>query len=196
MSSAAETVTDAPSDCPDGPERVYEEHFGFAWRNLRRLGVPLASVDDAVQDVFLVVFRRWADFEGRSSVRTWLFGIVLRVARDYRKSASRRARRLLFFDDIRVEHGPSDPDTEDPHTLMERGEATRLLSELLGTLEENRRALFILVELEQMTVPEAASALGLNLNTAYARLRAARQDFEAALARHRAHKVWRPRWAE
>ena len=85
------------SACPStsGPEQIYEQFFGFVWRNLRRLGVPDAALDDATQDVFVVVFRQWEGFEGRSSVQTWLFGIVLRVARDHRKVAQRRGRHLM-----------------------------------------------------------------------------------------------------
>ena len=85
VSTPAEIPHTAPCPCPDGPEQIYEAYFGFVWRNLRRLGVPEAATDDAAQDVFLVVFRRYHEFEGRSSVRTWLFGILLRVARDHRK---------------------------------------------------------------------------------------------------------------
>ena len=66
-------------------KEVYDEHFRFVWRSLRRLGVRESDVPDAVQDVFLVVHRRLAEFEGRSKVTTWLFGICFRVARDRRK---------------------------------------------------------------------------------------------------------------
>src|SRR3954470_17967759 len=65
---------------------LYEEHFEFVWRSLRRLGVSAASLDDATQEVFVVVFRRLADFEGRSSVRTWLFGIAIHVAQHHMRA--------------------------------------------------------------------------------------------------------------
>ena len=71
-------------------DAVYEEHFPFVWRSLRRLGVDGHSMDDATQDVFLVVHRRLGDFEGRSTVRTWLFGIARRIARDRRRAAARQ----------------------------------------------------------------------------------------------------------
>jgi RNA polymerase sigma-70 factor, ECF subfamily len=191
--SNAQFCDRAPDGCPSGPEQVYEQYFGFVWRNLRRLGVTEQALDDAAQEVFLVVFRRYAEFEGRSSVQTWLFGIVLRVARDQRKAAGRRGRRLVFLEDLGEGRCPRASDAECPHLAAERGEATRLLHRLLESLADEKRALFISVELEQMNVPEAAEALGLKLNTAYARLRAARLEFEAALARYQAQGIWRRR---
>lgn len=182
-----------PGPSLDGPEHVYEAYFGFVWRNLRRLGVAEASVDDAAQDVFLVVFRRYGEFEARSSMKTWLFGILLRVARDHRKVARRRQRRLVFLEELAEGSLPRAPRSDDPQEVAERGEATRLLHQLLDSLEASQRALFIMIELEQMTVPEAAEALGIKLNTAYARVRSARRGFEAALARHRARQNWRRR---
>ena len=84
-------------------EDVYEEHFEFVWRSVRRLGVPEAALDDAVQDVFVVVHRRGSEFEGRSSVRTWLFGIVVHVARAYRR---RRAIENAADPDTLADPGP------------------------------------------------------------------------------------------
>ena len=68
-------------------EKIYAEHVAMVWRALRRLGVPETSIEDAVQDVFLVAHRRAGEFEGRSSVKTWLYGIALRVAKDHRRAA-------------------------------------------------------------------------------------------------------------
>ena len=73
---------------------LYEEHFDFVWRSARYLGEPDASLDDAVQDVFLVAYRRFQDFEARSSPRTWLFAITMRVISDHRRSRRRKTRLL------------------------------------------------------------------------------------------------------
>jgi RNA polymerase sigma-70 factor, ECF subfamily len=163
-------------------DALYEEHFDFVWRSLRRLGIATVNLDDAVQDVFLVVHRRLSEFEGRSTVKTWLFGIALRVASVHRRSAARR---------------PTEPLNEEPpdaavpaaaETLTEAREAARLVHQLLDCLDHDRRAVFILSELEQMTAPEISAALGVNLNTVYSRLRLARRDFDAALSRHRARR--------
>lgn len=155
---------------------LYEEHFEFVWRNLRRLGVAAASLDDAAQDVFLVVHRRLPEFLGRSSIRTWLFGILRRVAHDHRRSQSRRGSHEQI--PAGVVDGARGPLEE-----TERAEAVRLLDALLGKLDEDKRMVFVLAELEQMTAPEIAEALELNLNTVYSRLRAARRAFDEAVAR-------------
>jgi RNA polymerase sigma-70 factor (ECF subfamily) len=168
-------------------EDVYDEHAEFVWRSLRRLGVADASVDDALQDVFVVVHRRLREFEGKSSLRTWLFGIVLGVARNYRRSARRRAPEGALAaeanDDL-----PS-PDTRGPDARAESAEAVRTLYALLDQLDEDKREVFVLSDLEEMTAPEIAAALSLNVNTVYARIRAARLAFEQAVARHRAKEI-------
>lgn len=156
---------------------VYAEHFDFVWRSLRRLGVPSSQMDDAAQDVFLVVHRRLQDFESRSSVKTWLFGIVLRVVSRYRRSAARRPTEPLSEEPVGRAAGPEE--------LAEAARAARLVRQLLDELDDDHRAVFVLAELEQLTAPEISVALGVNLNTVYSRLRTARRDFDAALARHR-----------
>src|SRR5690349_4809553 len=102
---------------------LYESEFAYVWRNLRRLGVSDAQLDDAAQDVFLVVYRRLGEFEARSTLRTWIFGIVLRVASTYRRTAQRR--RTEPLDEGTDERELS---TDDP---ADRAEAARLLRRLL-----------------------------------------------------------------
>jgi RNA polymerase sigma-70 factor (ECF subfamily) len=160
---------------------LYDAHFAFVWRNLRRLGVRHEQLDDAAQDTFLVVFRRLEDFQGHSSLRTWLFGILLRVARDHRRRAARRPTAPL-------EEEPAGPDSDGPEAQARVHEASRRLHRLLESLDEDRRAVFVMAELEQMSVPEIAETIGANVNTVYSRLRLARRDFEAALARDRARR--------
>ena len=167
---------------PPGLPEIYAQHADFVFRNLRRLGVIESAIDDAVQDVFLVVHRRLGDFEARAQVTTWLFGIVLRVAQSYRRSAMRRRARLSDTPASDVEQVPVST-AESPIELLERREASTLLHRLLDELDDDKRAMLVCVELEQMTVPEAAESLGLNLNTAYGRLRAARATFNDAVAR-------------
>jgi RNA polymerase sigma-70 factor, ECF subfamily len=174
-------------------EHIYEEHFDFLWRSARRLGVHEGAVDDVVQETFLVVHRRLAEFEARSSVKTWLFGILLRVTRDHRRHTRRKAPHSM-----RPE-APMDPETlsagaeQGPHERAAKTEAVRTLHAILDELDDEKREVFVLAELEQMTAPEMAEALGVNLNTIYSRLRAARQEFEQAVARHRARDQWRYR---
>ena len=159
-------------------DELYESELPFVWRTLRAFGVPEDRVEDAAQDAFVVVHRKLDEFEGRASIRTWLFAIVRRVAQDYRRRARRKG------GDAQLPQDVSD-DAPGPREAAERSEAARLVVELIDTLDEDKRAVFVLVELEQMTVPQAAQALSINVNTAYSRLRAARMAFEAALRRRR-----------
>jgi len=164
---------------------LYEEHFALAWRTLRRYGVPDSALDDAIQDAFSIAFAKLASFEGRSSLRTWIFGICRRVARDHRPSG----RAELVGDAILVRL----PEAEGrgPVASVERYEEAQVLDTLLAELRPERREIFVLVELEQLTIPEAAAALEENPNTLSTRLRAARKDLEQALARRRAQERWR-----
>lgn len=160
-------------------EAIYAAHFRGVWRTLHRLGVARAHLDDAAQDVFVVVYRRLGEFDGRS-LRGWLYAIAVRVASDYRRRPWQR--RLVPLTEVVVDLAP------DPRQACELGESVRLLHELLAELSEDQRVVFVLGELEQLTAPEIAKALGLNLNTVYSRQRVARTRFEAALTRRRGQK--------
>jgi RNA polymerase sigma-70 factor (ECF subfamily) len=165
----------ADSDADSIFDSVYEQHFTFVWRCLRSLGVPAAGLDDAAQDVFLVVHRRLATFEGLSSFRTWLFGIVRHVAFNHRRTRERK--------------GGLDAPTRDlpsaepgPHESAEAAEVTAFVERFLDGLDDKKREVFALAVLEELSIPEVAEALGIPLNTAYTRLRRAREEFRKALA--------------
>ena len=198
-------VSSEPSVAPAGTEpgvrlhaapdfdAVYEEHFDFVWRSMGRLGVDPSAVEDAAQDVFVIAHRRLADFEGRSSVKTWLFGIALRVARDHRRAARRTRGHGLVPEAEADTAAVADTSTPSPLGSASRAEAVVQLEAILGELDEDRRAVFILAELEQMSGPEIAEAVGANVNTVYTRLRAARRAFNEAVAQHAARDGWRSR---
>jgi len=169
-------AAEAPADF----ETLYREHFRFVWRTARRLGVDRASLDDAVQDTFVVVHRRLSDFHGRSSVKTWLYGIVRRVVADYRRGVRRKHGKTTPMEDGGE---PSAPAGDGPEASMDQADRVRLLHRLLGELDDDKREVFVLAELEEMTMHEIADALGLNANTLSSRLRAARHEFEEALER-------------
>lgn len=172
--------------------QIYDAHFDFVWRNARRLGVPEASADDVAQDVFMIVQRRLAEFDGRAPVRAWIFGILTRVARDHRRSFRRKAGRHVPLDheftndDAALASGPT------PIELAERAERVRLLDTLLAELDEDKRTLLILSELEEWTLREIAELFDSNTNTIHSRLRVAKRAFEQAYARTQAGKKDRP----
>jgi RNA polymerase sigma-70 factor (ECF subfamily) len=161
-------------------DAIYEEHVGYVWRVVQRLGVPETSADDAVQDVFLVVHRKLDAFEGRSSVRTWLYGIALRVARSHRA----RRRELELPADV-------PDDRSSPADGAAHLEGIRLLDHLLAQLDDTKREALVLSEIEQLTVPEISELLGVNASTVYSRVGAARKELSEALKRHRARGSWK-----
>jgi len=160
-------------------ERVYRETAPIVLRALRRL-VPQSSVHDAAQDVFLVVARRLDDFEDRSKASTWVYGIVLRVAADYRRAQRRGERRQLA---LAAEPPPS---SKNPEQRAEHASSVRLLHRVLGAMTDELREVFVLAELEQLPGPAIAALLGLNSNTMHSRLRAARGEFNVLVRRERA----------
>ena len=101
----ASTMAAAAGDVvPRDFDELYARYFDFVWRNVRRLGVPEAEVDDAAQEVFLVVHRRLGDFVPRASIKAWIFGILARVARDHRRVLARKS------PSARAADPPVDPD--------------------------------------------------------------------------------------
>src|SRR5688500_4563862 len=127
---------------------VYREHFTFVWRAAKRLGAGDGSLDDVVQEVFVVVHRRLGDFEGRSSVKTWLFGITLRIVRDHRRAVRRRPVEPA------VDVDTLESTANGPAENAEKAEAVRVLHALLDQLADERREIFVMADLEQMTMPE------------------------------------------
>jgi RNA polymerase sigma-70 factor (ECF subfamily) len=147
------------------------------------------AVDDVVQEVFVVVHARLHTLEQPASLRSWLYGVVRRTVSAYhraRRTQSGRESPEPFDDDDARDFQPS------PLDLAELSDELRLLWRLLAALDLRKREVFVLAELEEMTMPEIAEAIGIPLNTAYSRLRAARQEFEDAFARHSAQQKGRP----
>lgn len=164
-----------PAAAPAGFEQAFREHHAFVWRMLRRLGVPDASADDAVQDVFIVLARRFHEFdEARGSMRGWILAIAARIARQYRRATGRRHRMLAAFG--------REPREESRAPSHAEGDAAALHA-LLDTLDDDKRMVVVLLELEQMTSQEVAALLGLKLPTVHSRLRLARAALKRAHAR-------------
>jgi RNA polymerase sigma-70 factor (ECF subfamily) len=152
---------------------LFRAHASFVWRVLRRLGVPEADAEDVLQEVFLVVHSKLAEYEEHGSVRAWLFTISRQVASGHRRSEVRRERRESIPAIVAA--------CEDPHEAAVRHEAAAIVREFLERLErldKERAIVFFLADVEGMAVTEIASSLSVNLNTVYGRLRMARIQFE------------------
>jgi RNA polymerase sigma-70 factor, ECF subfamily len=157
---------------------TYDAHFDFVWRTLRRLGVREADAADAAQEVFVVVHRRLAEFEGRARLTTWLFRICLNVARDRQRLAHVRSEVLGGEDPFDFADG-----REGAEQVLLRRERASLLEAALESLDLDQRAVFAMFELEEMPGEEIAEALGIPMGTVWSRLRLARNAFRKAVAR-------------
>lgn len=157
---------------------IYAEHHDFVWRSLVRLGVGETRVEDGVHDVFMVVARRLHEFEGRATMRSWLFAIAMRVAQSIRRDAARQVRNEAR---LAAEPVPA-------HVPHEGADASRTLQALLDCLDDDKRAVFVMAELEGMTAPEIAAVVGAKLATVYSRLRLAREQLAREVQRRTAHE--------
>jgi len=161
---------------------VYDQHFAFVWRCVGNRGVRGAMLDDVVQEVFIVVHRKLPEFEGRSSLRTWLAAIVRRVVADYvHKRGNQPA------GDQPLEREPAA--TGSPAEHLERKAAVALLDALLAKMSDEQREVFVLHEIEHLSGPEIAELTGSNENTVWTRLRAARRIFQEGVTRERARRA-------
>lgn len=156
-------------------EAVFAEFAPYVLRVMPRLGVGTADVDDVAQEVFMAVHKGLADFEGRSRLRTWIYGICLRVAGNYRRRAHRR--REVRGLDIEETFAPVQGET------LERTRSRKLLMSALEGLSERKREVFVLYEIEELSMAEVAQAVDCPLFTAYARLYAARREMKQAIER-------------
>lgn len=160
---------------------VFDAEHGYVWNTLRRLGVREADLLDQTQEVFVVVHGLLADYDPARPIRPWLFGIAYRIALRYRALA--RHRREAHGD--LPEHADPAPRADEQ---LEAHERRAIVLEAVEAIELSRRAVFVMSEIDGATMPEIAEALSLPLNTAYSRLRLARQDFTAAVTRIRARR--------
>lgn len=157
-----------PTERPKFRE-VYDRHFDYVWNSLRRLAVPERDLEDVCHEVFVVAYKNYEDYDPERPMQPWLFGIAFRVASDYRNKASNE-RELLTEPEA-----PSRPSEAD--RKLDKKEARNLVMEALEGMDVEKRAVFILNKLDGHAMPEIAETMSVPLNTAYSRLRLAKEEF-------------------
>lgn len=168
---AADAASESQSESGVDPatlRRIFDENVAFVWRSLRHLGIGESDIEDVCQEVFIVVHRKFAEFEGRSALRTWLYGICLRVAKDHRRRAYVRR-------EVAVSEPPRSAQSATQEEDYRRTEARKTLGAILDRLDDDKRAVFVLYEIEGLSMKEVAESMDCPLQTAYSRLHAARR---------------------
>jgi len=169
-------MTDAGSRPAGGDDcfPVYQRELDYLLASLRRLGVPSRDIEDVVHEVFLVMHRRWQDYDRMRPLRPWLFGIAFRVASAQRRKHTRE----VMGDSPEVEDSGAQPDE-----AVAAGETRNLLLKALARVPLERRAVLVMHDVDEVGMREIAAQLGIPLFTAYSRLRKARKELDAALTR-------------
>lgn len=157
-------------------QAIYRRELSYVVHTLRRLGVRNAELEDAAHDVFLAVYRHFAERDPVRPLKPWLFGFCFRIASDHRKLARHR------YETPELAHEPADP-APLPDELVAEERLRRQLLAALDAMDFERRSLVVMHDLEGIAVPEIAALLAVPLNTAYSRLRLARAEFERALVK-------------
>jgi len=158
---------------------VYSAHGDFVWASLQRLGVRPHDLDDVLQEVFVVVHQRLHTFDHSSKLTTWLFGICLRAASDYRRRAWRRREQV---GDLPVEEPPQ-IEAVTPEDAAVRRQSRERLDKVLDELDLEKRVVFVMFEVEELSCDEIAALVGVPVGTVHSRLHAARKQFEKAIGR-------------
>jgi RNA polymerase sigma-70 factor (ECF subfamily) len=166
---------------------LYEQYVSDVWRWVARLGVPPHTRDDVVQEVFVRVYELLDEYEGRSSLKTWIYSVTFGVVRNFRRRRSNRP----AGDEPQVDAIADG--AKHPEAIATQNQAMTLLQTILDGLDEDKREVFVLAELEEMTAGEIGTLLGISSNTAASRLRHARAEVQATWERAKVRDTWRLR---
>jgi RNA polymerase sigma-70 factor (ECF subfamily) len=168
------------AEAEQGPDlsAIYGQRAEFVWLTLQRLGVRDADLEDLSHDVFLVAHRKLRTYDGTSRVTTWLFGICLRLAANYRRRAHVRLERPMGG----VETYEAVADAREPEEMLSMREARARLSAILDGMDLGKRAVLVMFEVEGLTCAQIAGEMGIPVGTVYSRLHAARRAFADACA--------------
>lgn len=161
---------------------LYQAEFAYVWNSLRRLGVRERDLEDLSHDLFMAVHRSLNDYDSSRPIRPWLFGFAFRIASDYRRLA-RNHREVIGDSDRQLIDSSPRPDQQ-LATLEKR----QLVQEALEKLDLDQRAVFVMHDLDETSIPDIAHALKIPLNTAYSRLRLAREQFTSTVRRLQAQR--------
>jgi RNA polymerase sigma-70 factor, ECF subfamily len=175
-------VVGEPPDVLD-VRTIYRENGRFVWLSLQRLGIHPSDLDDVAQDVFMVVHRRLHTFDRRARVSTWLFGICMRVAANYRRR--RRWTREVLSGGSEDDRPSSLAAADD---ILVRREQREIAERALNRLEVAKRATFVMFELESLSCLEIAELMSVPVGTVYSRLHSARRLLEKHLSRDLARR--------
>jgi RNA polymerase sigma-70 factor (ECF subfamily) len=173
----------APPVAPSFRE-LFEQHFSYVWNTLKRLGVQERDLEDQAQQVFLQVHAQLPSYDPTRPLRPWLFAFAYHASSSYRQLARHRVELSIVAPDI------SDSQPAADELLITRQEL-ELAEKALERVPLERRAVLLLHEVQGHSMPEIARTLDLPLNTAYSRLRLARDDFNAQVKRLQARDQWR-----
>jgi RNA polymerase sigma-70 factor, ECF subfamily len=180
FSTPSTTGQPAASSQPLDFRTIFETYGPFVSRALRRLEVPSADRHDLRQEIFVVVHRKLHEYDGRASLRSWIYGICVRLASTYRRSARVRREEACEHPEPALSlcnEGASQDRDLDSRRAYAHAEA------LLAKLDDEKKRVFVLYEIEGLSMAEVAEAVGCPLQTAYSRLHAARKGMKVLLQR-------------
>ncbi|MBX3190467.1 MAG: sigma-70 family RNA polymerase sigma factor [Labilithrix sp.] len=160
---------------------LFSAEFAWIWTTLRRLGVKPADLEDVTHDVLLVVYRKLDTYDASRPLRPWLFAFAYRAASDYRRLARHREEPSEDVPDLEASVAASDE-------VLEKKQESALVHAALARIHLDRRAVLVAHEIDGTPMKDIAQSLGIPLNTAYSRLRIAREELTAAVLRIRARR--------
>ncbi|MGZ3454116.1 MAG: RNA polymerase sigma factor [Polyangiales bacterium] len=178
---SAGTADTTAAEAPRAPpfEAIFQSECSYVFHTLRRLGVRERDLEDVAHEVFLTIHKKLGEYDPSRPLRPWIFAFAYRFAADYRKRA--QYRREVASDEIE----PVDA-VEPIDERLDSARARQLVVEALEALDLDKRAVFVMHEIDGVAIPEVARTLGVPLNTAYSRLRLAREAFAQSVKRVRA----------
>ncbi|MDX2018911.1 MAG: sigma-70 family RNA polymerase sigma factor [Deltaproteobacteria bacterium] len=167
-------ISKLPPARPLSVDSIYDSHAHFVWLTLQRMGIWASDLEDACQDVFIVVHRRLHTYDRAAKLTAWLFGICLKVAAAYRRRAHRRQEQLTSEEPPAVAH-----EGQSPEARAAANQFRQRMQTWLDRLDLEHRAVFVMFEIDGLPCDEIASQLGIPVGTVYSRLHHARRDLVA-----------------